>query len=355
MRVDMAKSIFIVEDEQILSRHLGDFFRRNGFDAVSIPHGEECLDRLRSGERPELILMDLNLGKNRMGGAATPREIYRLYDIPVVLHSAYTDKETLDETRGITKYGYVQKVPGNEQFVLATVEMAIELHRSERRYRKLSNHLQNVREEQNAYLAREIHDDLGQALTALKMNLSVICRSAEAQGTEGEKIVRTAGEMEKILNSTVKKVRKISTELRPSVLDAGDIVEALEWEIEECNEYFDVETELVCEEEEIRLDRKKSLAVFRIVQESMTNSVRHGGAGKIRVHLQHDGRMLSIRVEDDGKGFEPEEEYSSFGLLGMRERALQCGGNFRIESSLGDGTVVHASIPLGDEAPNRIE
>jgi signal transduction histidine kinase len=133
------------------------------------------------------------------------------------------------------------------------------------------------------------------------------------------------------------------------VLDAADIVEALEWEIEECNRYFDVEAELVCEEEEIALDRKKSLAVFRIVQESMTNSVRHGGARKIRIHLQRDEGMLILRVEDDGRGFEPGKEFSSFGLLGMRERALQCGGDFRIESSPGGGTVVYASIPLADQ------
>src|SRR6056297_1852125 len=220
--------IFIVEDEMILNYHLSQFLESKGYSTAMASSGEKCLEMLVSGDIPDLILMDINLGEGKMDGPTTTQKIYEQYDIPVVLHSAYTDKATIDTTREMTKYGYIQKVPGNEEFITATIEMAMKLHKSERElkqrenmYRDLSNHLQKVREEQNAYLAREIHDDLGQSLTALKMNLSIVKKIIENEpehDSSTQKIKKLAEEMDSILNGTVKRVRKISTELRPSVL-----------------------------------------------------------------------------------------------------------------------------------------
>lgn len=128
----MKKKIFIVEDEMILNEQLKRFLEKNAYDVEIFPHGEFCLERLDKGVLPDLILMDINLGKNRMTGPEVTKQIYKSYDIPVVLHSAYTDKTTLDTTRDMTKYGYIQKVPGNDQFILATIDMALKLHSKEK-------------------------------------------------------------------------------------------------------------------------------------------------------------------------------------------------------------------------------
>jgi signal transduction histidine kinase len=351
----MSIKIFIVEDEMILNQQLSSFLQKHGYTVKMFPHGEECIQALEAGDLPDLILMDINLGRDRMDGPAVTEEVRRRHDIPVVLHSAYTDAKTLASTRDMTKYGYIQKVPGNEQFVLATVEMALKLHstetelrRREKLYRELSAHLQNVREEQNAYLAREIHDDVGQLLTALKMNLTHMEQTLTEEQADSDKLGNTVRDMERILERTVKKVRKMSTELRPRVIDTEGITEALEGEVEEFEKNFNVNVNFCCNADGVELNQGSSLHVFRIVQESLTNSVRHGGAAKINVEAKTEEGSLAVAVEDDGTGFETDsaEADSSFGLIGMKERAAQCGGTLDIRSTPGQGTRIEVRVPL---------
>ncbi len=349
--------IFIVEDEMILNYHLSQFLESKGYSTAMASSGEKCLGMLSDGDIPDLILMDINLGEGKMDGPTVTQKIYEQYDIPVVLHSAYTDKATIDTTREMTKYGYIQKVPGNEEFITATIEMAMKLHRTERdlkqrenMYRELSNHLQNVREEQNAYLAREIHDDLGQSLTALKMNLSIVKRMIENDVDADEtkrKIRKLAEDMDSILNGTVKRVRKISTELRPSVLDTSGIAEAIEWQIEEFKQYFDIEVDFCCSTPDINLGKYKALMLFRIIQEALTNSVRHGDASHVEINMDTSDGQIACTVMDNGYGFDPQStpQEASFGLLGMHERAAHCGGHLHIDSAPGRGTKVQVSIP----------
>jgi signal transduction histidine kinase len=349
----MGDTVFIVEDEMILNQHIAQFLEKRGYRVEMLPSGEECLATLSSGHIPDIILMDNHLGSNRLDGPATMQRINKKYEIPVVLHSAYTDKKSIDKTRKMSRYGYIQKVPGNEEVIFATVELALKVHRTEQElkrreslYRELSKHLQNIREEQNAYLAREIHDEFGQSLTALRMNLTLIEQLSE-ETIQADTIKKTIGDMERILDHTVKKVRKISTELRPSVLDSSGIMEAIEWQIEEFREYFDVDVLFDREEEDIELEQRTALMIFRIVQEAMTNSVRHGAATRIHIVLQLAGEELTLRIEDNGCGFimENTERLTTMGLLGMRERALQSGGCFSIHSSPGEGTMIQVKIP----------
>ncbi|MFO7730330.1 MAG: response regulator [Spirochaetia bacterium] len=472
----MNKKIFIVEDEMILNEQLKRFLLKYGYSVEMFVHGEPCLERLDSGTLPDLILMDINLGKGRMSGPEVTEKIYENYDIPVVLHSAYTDKKTLDTTKDMIKYGYIQKVPGNEQFILATVEMALKLHsteselreseefhrtilgsisdtvlltnetgsfvyicpnvnvifgyspeqvkafksisdffgdplvsdedlrekgevynikrtfadahgvehvllvnvksvnikggtrlytfrditelsrkeeelkRSERMYRELSTHLQNIREEQNAELSREIHDDLGQSLTALRMNITFLEQSLEEQNPDETILYKTVHDMERIIETTVKKVRKISTELRPSVIDAEGIMEALEWQVEEFRKNFNISVTLSTLKQDVELGRQKSLHVFRIVQESLTNCVRHSGATKVHISTAINNGVLKIVVRDNGYGFNVDEldGSMSFGFIGMKERAKQCAGSLDIESKHGTGTKVKLKIPVDE-------
>jgi signal transduction histidine kinase len=347
----MKTTVWIVDDEMLIGLHLTKVFEENDYEARAIKSGEACLERIQSGEVPDLILMDINLGAGRLDGPETTRRINEIEDIPVVLHSAYTDRETLSRTENMAKYGYVQKVPGNEQFVLATVQMALKLHaveqalrEREQMYRDLSNHLQRVREEQSAHMAREIHDDLGQSLAALKMNLTMITKT----GTDPS-IEPLLTDMREILDQTVRKVRALAQELRPPVLDTTGIIEALRWHAHEFAKSFNVETLFDCDLEELELGKSASLATFRIIQEALTNSVRHGNPKQIRIRVTLPReKELEVAVRDDGEGFayEPDGARAGFGLLSMRERAQQVGGELEVESAPGEGTTVRARIPV---------
>lgn len=347
----MKPIVWIVDDEMLIGLHLTKVFEENGYQARAIKSGEACLERIDSGEVPDLVLMDINLGAGRLDGPQTTRRINEAHDLPVVLHSAYTDRETLSRTEDMAKYGYVQKVPGNEQFVLATVQMALKLHAVERAlrereqmYRDLSNHLQRVREEQSAHMAREIHDDLGQSLAALKMNLTMISKTGADPTIEP-----LISDMREILDQTVKKVRSLAQELRPPVLDTTGIIEALRWHSKEFEKAFGIPTKFETDLDELELGKDSSLATFRILQEALTNSVRHGNPSRIRVRLTiPEAEELVVAVTDDGNGFvyEPDGARGGFGLLSMRERAQQVGGALDVESAPGAGTTVRARIPV---------
>ena len=346
----MKQSIFIVDDEMISSLNFQRVLEKNGYRAEMINSGEKCLAKLDSGEIPDLILMDLNLGTDKMDGSETTRRIYEKYDVPVVLHSAYSDKETIDRTRNMTKYGYILKVPGNEQVLLASLEMALQLYASEKKYRDLSIHLQNVREEQNAAIAREIHDDLGQSMTALKMNLTFLEKNLETLGVEDEEIGETVGDMRSILDGTINRIREIARVLRPAVLDASGLLEALKWQVREFESYSGLSVSFSCSIDEVELGKEKGLNIFRIVQEALTNCARHSGGTRVDVTVYRETGMLNIQVQDNGGGLQKADKQKSdgFGLVSMKERAIQCGGSLVFDSRPGEGLCINLSVPVED-------
>lgn len=218
-----------------------------------------------------------------------------------------------------------------------------ELRASSQQLRKLAARLLSVREEERTRIAREVHDELGQALTAVKMDLSWLAgRLSPGNGPLLGRIRSTL----QLADSTIQSVRRISTELRPSVLDLG-LAAALEWQAQE----FQARTGIRCK---LRLSAQEAVAadvsttLFRIFQEALTNIARHAGATQAEVVLkkQPDGLVLLIR--DNGRGFDPANSSpsKSLGLLGMRERAATLGGQVDISSAPGKGTRVTARIPL---------
>ncbi len=218
------------------------------------------------------------------------------------------------------------------------------LKKSQEKLRALSAHIQSVREEERANISREIHDDLGQRLTGLKMDLGWLLRHLNPNQPELKKKIQALGQS---IDQTVQTVRRISSELRPRILDDFGLVAALEWQAQE----FAAKTGITCRFRSTlkKLDLKPdlSIAVFRIFQEALTNVVRHAQATRLETSLIKKGRDLVLTIRDNGRGISPEEiaHTHSLGLVGMRERALIFGGAVAIEGKKGKGTSIILRLP----------
>jgi PAS domain S-box-containing protein len=218
-----------------------------------------------------------------------------------------------------------------------------ELRASSEQLRNLTAHLQSVREEERARISREVHDELGQALTAVKMDLAWLAgRLPQRDGPMLKRIRST----QQLADSIIQSIRRISTELRPAVLDLG-LAAAVEWQVQE----FEARSGIRCK---VRLLTRQvvasnaSTAMFRIFQETLTNVARHAKATRAEVVLQKQRDRLVLLIHDNGRGFDQADPSlsKSLGLLGMRERAAILGGRVSISSAPGKGTTVTASIPL---------
>ncbi len=220
-----------------------------------------------------------------------------------------------------------------------------ELQASYKAVRKLTAHLQNVREEERSDIAREIHDELGQQLTVLKMDVSWINkRLTDADDAMKEKL----RELLTMLDNTVRTVRRISSELRPSLLDDLGLIAAMEWQLNEFEKRSGIQTRLFAPEKEVNLSGPVKTALFRIFQESLTNVARHAEAKNISINLEQKNDSFVLSIADDGKGFDRQKvaEKRTLGILGMNERTAMIGGQYEIVSEPGKGTRVSVSVPL---------
>lgn len=224
------------------------------------------------------------------------------------------------------------------------------LSRSEGQLRALAARLQQVREEEAIRIARELHDQLGRCLTTIKMDLTLIEQMVSGQLTA--ETIRSIPEKTQLMmgtiDETVHVVRRISTELRPGILDDLGVAPAIEWQAKDFQRRSGVSCILSVPEEDVDVSREQSTAVFRIFQEILTNVARHSKAGKVWVHLDVQDGMLVLEVEDDGVGISPESlgHSQSLGLLGMRERAAIFGGHVEIAGIPGKGTTVVVRMPI---------
>ncbi|CRM07907.1 Oxygen sensor histidine kinase NreB [Pseudomonas sp. 31 E 6] len=217
------------------------------------------------------------------------------------------------------------------------------LMQSEAQLRELSAHLETVREEEKARIAREVHDELGQMLTVLKLETSM-CELAYAQLDPG--LHERLNSMKRLIAQLFQLVRDVATALRPPILDAG-IASAIEWQARR----FEARTHIPClvqvPDNLPALSDAKAIGLFRILQEALTNVMRHAQAHTVELTLAMDGSDLRLTISDDGVGFvQPEGRAVSFGLVGMRERVLIMGGQLSLHSELGEGTTLSVMVPL---------
>jgi PAS domain S-box-containing protein len=220
-----------------------------------------------------------------------------------------------------------------------------QLRRSQEQLRSLSGHLITVQEEERARIAREIHDELGQALTAIKLDLAWLAKHLPP----GVETLHTKLQALAVLTDrTTQSVRRLATELRPGVLDHLGLVAALDWLVREFQERTGLTCHLRCTPAEIALDPERATAVFRICQEALTNVARHAKARAATIRLTRSGAGLSFEIEDDGRGIPAAAvaDPKSIGLMGMRERVLPWGGQVEIQGKPRQGTLIRVTLPL---------
>jgi PAS domain S-box-containing protein len=217
------------------------------------------------------------------------------------------------------------------------------LRTSSEQFRDLAAHLLSVREEERARISREVHDELGQSLTAVKMDLAWLAGRLPPRNGEMLKRIRATGQL---ADSIIQSIRRISTELRPAVLDLG-LAAAVEWQVQEFQARSGVQCKVRLLIREV-VTSSASTAMFRIFQETLTNVGRHAEATRVEVVLQKQQDRLVLLIHDNGRGFDQVDpsHSKSLGLLGMRERAAVVGGQVNISSAPGKGTTVAAWIPL---------
>jgi two-component system sensor histidine kinase UhpB len=216
--------------------------------------------------------------------------------------------------------------------------------RSHEQLRALTGHLQFVREEERTRIAREVHDELGQALTGLKIDLSWL--AGKLPGARG--LQTKMKSMSAQIDATIHTVRRIATELRPGVLDSLGLAAAIEWQAAEFQERTGIRCEMKIDVTEKIWERNFSTACFRIFQETLTNIIRHANATCVEVRLAQDDHELVLTVSDNGRGITETEiaHPRSIGLAGMKERATQVGGEVSFSGQPGQGTVVTLRVPL---------
>jgi signal transduction histidine kinase len=224
-----------------------------------------------------------------------------------------------------------------------------ELSNSREELRRLTQHQQSLREAEQKRIAREIHDELGQALTGLKLDLHLMGKEVVAAGDEVpcKKVLDEIEGFSKRIDTTIGTVRRISSEIRPSILDDFGLVAAIEWQAREFERKTGVECLFRSNSENLELDTDSGNAVFRIFQEALTNIARHAEASKVKVMIDGFSDRIAMRVEDNGRGIEPRSlnGAKSLGILGMRERARLIGADISIDRLDDGGTSVELILP----------
>jgi signal transduction histidine kinase len=222
-----------------------------------------------------------------------------------------------------------------------------ELRHSKEELRELGAAAHQAQDQEKSRIARELHDELGQALTALQMDIAW-CKQRIPRDQDG--FAGKLDKMEAMLDKTVAATRRIATDLRPLMLDDLGLVPAVEWLVESFTQRTGVACELAVSREALDLPAAQATAVFRTIQESLTNIAKHARASRVEVAVEQADGHLSVSVRDDGVGFSSEDarKPNSFGLLGLRERASLLGGEATISSSKGRGTYVELRLPCGE-------
>ena len=228
-------------------------------------------------------------------------------------------------------------------------KVEVALHATERRIRRLSHRLLEIQENERRQIARELHDEIGQILTATKIDLEVIRRNQLP-----DELIHRLNDDIMMLDACLSEVRNLSLELRPSILDDLGLIAALRWQLERFQHRAGFAGNLIAEGISERFDTDLETASFRIAQEALTNIAKHGKAHHVEIEMKQNPAELTMSIRDDGMGFDVDRAMAeavrskTFGILGMQERVSLLGGSLEFKSVVGKGTTVSARLPIGE-------
>ncbi|HJV66203.1 MAG TPA: response regulator [Geomonas sp.] len=360
-------SILVVDDTPDNLALMGGILR-DSYRVRVANNGERAL-RIAGGEEPpDLILLDIMMpGMDGYQVCQRLKEAPSTRDIPVIFLTARSDPE--DERRGLAlgAVDYITK-PISPPIVLARIKTHLDLKAaadflrdknaflekevakrtqslqlSNHQLRQLAVRIETVAEAERKSIAQEMHDELGQMLTSLKLDLRWLMKRTAETGELRERL----DAMNEVLGMTIASVRKITFGLRPRILDELGVVAAIEAHLKDlaCRE---IEYSLEVPRRDIEVDSERGLSIFRIFQESMTNILRHAEANRVEILLDISLKRVVLQVSDNGRGMNPGDarDSKSLGLIVMRERAMRWGGRVEIAAAPGFGTTVRATIPM---------
>ncbi len=363
---------------QLASKMFADFYGTSAERMTGVPQArlhraagldEEDLEKSLAVDREVIETGEPRFGLERMTDGGGFVRWYRFARLPVTMSSGgrcvlaisgeITRRIRAEEAQRRVREDLEKRVRERTADLLRRnreLRRAIASHRkteeeltvSREQLRDLAASLQSACEEERMRISREIHDELGQSLTALKFDLAAagtLPASGHAQ------LAGRTKSMIRIVDSILETVKRISRELRPGMLDDLGLPAAIEWQAKEFQERTRIPCEVVVVPEEMTVDPDRSTAIFRIFQEALTNAARHAGATNVEATLESRNGTVCLEVRDNGRGITKEEmsRPMSLGILGMRERARWWGGEVRIEGTPGSGTVVTATLPSGNE------
>jgi len=329
-----------------------------GWDACKIP-GSEARKSIKNMKIRGLHLSTLREGKSRIVNdfLSHPDQVGTPKGHPVITSFLGVPLKEAGEIIGMIGLG--NKESGYDtidQESVETLAVAIvealrrkraedEIKKSRESLQDLTWHLQSIREEERTRIAREIHDDLGQTLTALKMDLSWLNLKLPQDQTV---LVEKANSMSRLIYEMIQTIQRISSELRPSLLDNLGLVPAIEWRVKEFQKRTGLICNLIVDPMDITLEKDLSTTIFRILQETLTNVARHAYATRVEISLKKNDGMGVLEVGDNGKGITTEQISNprSFGLIGIRERVRFWEGEVTFSGIRSKGTTVKVSIPL---------
>lgn len=347
--------ILCLEDEEADAILIRERLKSDGlvFD-FNIAATESEYTRMLMEGGYDLILSDFNMpGYNGIAALIQAKKLYP--DIPFICISGTIGEDLAVELIQLGAADYILK----DRLSRLPVAIGEALHNAEaERTRKkaeeelkntkkalelLNQHLDEIREEERAAISREIHDNLGQSLTALKIDLNHLREKIPENSVESVKL----GKMSDLVTEIIKDVQRIAAELRPPILDDLGLASAMEWYIHEFQERTGIQCDINLMEVQFPAE-KKNLTLYRILQEGLTNVARHSMAKTVSVRLDHSDDMISLQIADNGTGLEQSKinSFSSLGFIGIRERLKVYNGTLEILSSPGQGTTLNISIPF---------
>ncbi len=380
--------ILCVDDEAANLKLLENIFVPRGYAIVSAASGADALLKIKS-QTIDIVLLDIMMPG--MDGFEVCRQIKadpQLRNIPVIMITASTAKEDrlrgieagaeeflskpFDQTEALARINKLLKVKElyddrerahaelDQRVAERTHELKIanekleagivERERANEQLRLLTAHLLSAREDERTHIAREIHDQVGQMMTAVKMDLALLDRKLVGNDVKlsPENLRDEISATAKLVDDAIATMHKIVHQLRPAVLDHLGLRAAIELQMQEFQARSKIECQFDSDLDELNLDSARSTALFRTLQETLTNVARYAEATRVQASLRKENSQLILQVSDNGKGISEQQitNVKTFGLLGMRERAHIFGGDVVINGSPGQGTTVTVRIPV---------